>query len=77
MATAAVVLIVIRGPGEPPAPEVASAAAPTSAPSTAQLLAQQFAQLEADARRDLDARVDDDRGVLRHDLLAMSLGDQR
>ncbi|MDC0670248.1 hypothetical protein [Nannocystis radixulma] len=79
VATAAVVLVVIRGP-EAPAPEatITASAAPASAlpPSTSQLLAKQFAQLEADARRDLDARVDDDRGVLRHDLLAMSLGDK-
>ena len=80
VATAAVVLVVVRGP-DAPAPEAATitaSAAPASAlsPSTSQLLAKQFAQLEADARRDLDARVDDDRGVLRHDLLAMSLGDK-
>ncbi|WAS93798.1 hypothetical protein [Nannocystis punicea] len=82
VATAAVVLVVIRGPESMPAPasKVATAESATATaapgPSTSQLLAQQFAQLEHDARRDLDARVDDDRGVLRHDLLAMSLGDK-
>ncbi|PCC70820.1 hypothetical protein SAMN02745121_02714 [Nannocystis exedens] len=82
VATAAVVLLVVRGPESASAPQVAtaeSAAAPAAAapgPSASKLLAQQFAQLEHDARRDLDARVDDDRGVLRHDLLAMSLGDK-
>lgn len=75
LAAAAVVLVVIRGPDDAgPAPQMAARA--ESAPSTAQVLAQQFARLEADARRDLDARVDDDRGLLRHDLLAMSLGDK-
>lgn len=73
VAAAAVVMVVIRGPDSAPAPELAAASAPAG-PSTSQLLAQQFAQLEADARRDLDAQVDDDRGALRHDLLAMSLG---
>lgn len=81
LATAAVVLVIVRGPGDDAsAPRVAaraeSAPAPAAAPSPARVLAQQFAQLEADARRDLDATVDDDRGVLRHDLLAMSLGDK-
>jgi len=82
VATAAVVMVIVRGPGTEPVPEMAARAAnsaPATAaagPSTSQLLAKQFAQLEADARRDLDARVDDDRGVLRHDLLAMSLGDK-
>ncbi|HEY8375223.1 MAG TPA: hypothetical protein VIK91_01990 [Nannocystis sp.] len=71
MAAAAALLVVIRSPeGEREAPQVAAA----SAPSAARILAQQFAQLEADARRELDARVDDDRGLLRQDLLAMSLG---
>ncbi|MDC0718465.1 hypothetical protein [Nannocystis bainbridge] len=89
VATAAVVMVVIRGPEPQPQASVTAAAAPmepgllqpatataTAGPSTAQLLAQQFAQLEHDARRDLDDRVDDDRGLLRQDLLAMSLGDK-
>lgn len=76
VATAAVVMVVVRGPGSGPAPTSDLAASSAPSPSTSQLLAKQFAQLEADARRDLDDRVDDDRGVLRHDLLAMSLGDK-
>lgn len=77
VATAAVVMVIVRSPDTAPAPEAAATAPQLAAgPSTSQILAQQFAQLEADARRDLDDRVDDDRGVLRHDLLAMSLGDK-
>lgn len=73
VAAAAVVMVVIRTPDRSPAPQLAAASAPAGL-GASQLLAQQFAQLEADARRDLDAQVDDDRGALRHDLLAMSLG---
>lgn len=69
LAATAVVLFVIRTPdGDLSAPGL------SSGPMTAQILAQQFAQLERDARRDLDADVDDGRGALRQELLAMSHG---
>lgn len=70
-ATAALLVVVLRG--DDPAPQMAAA---TTAKSPAQALARQFEQLEADARQDLDTRVDEDRGTLRSELLALAHGDQ-
>lgn len=74
-AAAVVMIVVVRGdPDE--APKLAASERAAAAPKldTATILAQQFAQLEPAARQDLGARVDDDRGVLRQDLLAMAHG---
>lgn len=81
VAAAAVVMIVVVSPDRTTNLAVedrATAARPPTgaAPSTSQLLAQQFAQLEPAARGELGDRVDDDRGVLRRDLLALAHGDK-
>lgn len=70
-ATAALLVVVLRG-GDDPAPQVAAA----TSKSPAQALARQFEQLEADARHDLDTRVDEDRGTLRSELLTLAHGDR-
>ena len=70
-ATAALLVVVLRGDGPGDAPQVASA---TGAASPAQALARQFAQLEADARAELDVRVDQGRGTLRAELLTLAAG---
>jgi hypothetical protein len=67
-ATAALLVVVLRGPDEAPQMASATAASPASA------LAKQFEQLEADARRDLDTRVESDRGTLRSELLTHATG---
>lgn len=73
-AAAVVMIVVVGGPKDGPAPMSAERAPAAPGPSTAELLAQQFARLEPEARRDLEASVDDGRDVLRHELLAMSRG---
>lgn len=67
-ATAALLVVVLRGDGDS-APQMA-----TAHKTPAQALASQFQQLEADARRDLDDRVDTDRGTLRAELLKLATG---
>lgn len=78
VAAAAVVMIVVVSPDRtaPTIPAAAERAAAAPGVSTSQLLAQQFAQLEPAARGELGDRIDDDRGVLRHDLLALAHGDK-
>lgn len=76
-AAAVVMIVVVRAPDQAPSMQAAgerAAAAP--GPSTSQILAQQFAQLEPAARGELGDRVDDDRSVLRRDLLALAHGDK-
>lgn len=69
-ATAALLVVVLRGDADPAPEQLAAAARKTPA----QALASQFKQLEADARRDLDDRVDSDRGTLRAELLKQATG---
>lgn len=78
VAAAAVVMIVVVSPDRTAPTITAAADRAPAAPgvSTSQLLAQQFAQLEPAARGELGDRIDDDRGVLRHDLLALAHGDK-
>lgn len=78
-AAAVVMIVVVRPPDAPKAAATADRAAPAGSPaaaSTSQILAQQFAQLEDAARGELGERVDDDRGLLRRDLLALAHGDK-
>lgn len=82
-ATAALLVVVLRGPGDQPgvdaaatSPTLIAAAAPPA--STASALERQFAQLEGEARRELGGNVERGRGVLRSQLLAQaSKGDAR
>lgn len=69
-ATAALLVVVLRGDDPGQAPQMAS----TTQASPARALALQFTQLEADARRDLDTRVDQGRGTLRAELLRAAVG---
>ena len=76
-AAAAVLVIVLRGPGEPVETDSLGTGAPRVAiaePSTSKLLAQQFAILEPAAREALDANVDVGRGALRGQLLGAASG---
>lgn len=66
-ATAALLVVVLRGDPQDAGPQMAAA-------SPARALARQFEQLESGARRDLDTRVDTDRGTLRSQLLAQANG---
>lgn len=68
-ATAALLVVVLRGDDLQSSPQMA-----TASKSPSQALASQFKQLEHDARRDLDDRVDADRGTLRADLLKTATG---
>jgi hypothetical protein len=58
---------------EAPAPEVATNVPGTE--STADLLATQFEILAPAAREDIARSVDDGRGTMRGDLLALAVGD--
>lgn len=84
VAAAAVVIVIVRGPGQrsdeagearvaqrAAAPAAVAAASPAA---MSQVLAQQFAQLEPEARRGLGESVDGERSLLRQELLAMSHG---
>lgn len=78
VAAAAVVMVVVVSPDRSVSTSGAAVERAPAAPglSTSQLLAQQFAQLEPAARGELGDRIDDDRGVLRRDLLALAHGDK-
>lgn len=65
-ATAALLVIVLRDDPDT-APQMAAV-------SPGRALEQQFAQLEQGARRDLDVRVDQDRGTMRAELLSLAAG---
>ena len=75
-AAAVVMIVVVRPPDRASTPGSTAASSERPAKSTSQILAQQFAQLEDAARDELGERVDDDRGVLRRDLLALAHGDK-
>ncbi len=81
-ATAALLVVVLRDPAQDTTRTASTnhdgLVAAAAAPSSARALERQFAQLEGDARRQIGVRVDDGRGVMRSQLLAMATraGDQ-